>query len=81
MMATYYPSSKNTHNLQYIDFFNFKIQSIFQFLKISRVLYHMKIGCNVHDIKNKVVVYDTKKKNLKQLAYFGMIQNYDKFSR
>jgi hypothetical protein len=37
--------------------------------------------CNVHDIKNKVVVYDIKNKNLKQLAYFGVIQNYDRISR
>jgi hypothetical protein len=37
------------------------------------------MGCNVHDILNKVVVYDTRKKNLKYLAYFGMIQNYDNF--
>jgi hypothetical protein len=36
------------------------------------------MGCNVHDIQNKVVVYDMRKKNLKQLSYFGMIQNYDK---
>ncbi len=39
------------------------------------------MGCNVHDIQNKVVVYDIRNKNLKQLAYFGTIQNYDKFSR
>ncbi len=39
------------------------------------------MGCNVHDIQNKVVVYDTKNKNLKQVTYFGMIQNYDKFSK
>jgi len=34
----------------------------------------------VHDIKNKVVIYDIYI-NLKWLTYFGMIQNYDKFSR
>ncbi len=39
------------------------------------------MGCNVHDIQNKVVVYNTSNKNLKQLAYFNMIQNDDKFSR
>jgi len=39
------------------------------------------MGCNVHDIQNKVVVYDIRNKKLKKLAYFGMIQNYDKFSR
>jgi hypothetical protein len=39
------------------------------------------MGGNVHDIPNKVVVYDIKKKALKLLTYFGMIQNYDKFSR
>jgi hypothetical protein len=33
----------------------------------------------VHDIQNKVVIYDIRKKNLKQLIYFGMIQNYEKF--
>ncbi len=32
----------------------------------------MQMGCNVHDIQNKVVVYDIRKKNLKYLAYFGM---------
>jgi hypothetical protein len=41
----------------------------------------MQMGCNVHDIHNNVVVYDIKNKSLKQLAYSGMIQNYDKFSR
>jgi hypothetical protein len=39
------------------------------------------MGCNVHDMENKVVVYDIKNKNLKYLTYFGMIQNYDKISR
>jgi hypothetical protein len=40
------------------------------------------MGCNVHDIKNNVAIYDTRRKNLKQLiAYFGMSQNYDKISR
>jgi hypothetical protein len=38
------------------------------------------MGCNVHDIKKKVVFYDIKKK-LKYLTYFGPIQNYDKISR
>ncbi len=37
--------------------------------------------CNVHDIQKKVVFYDKRNKKVKQLAYFGMIQNYDKFSR
>jgi len=35
----------------------------------------------VHDIPNKVVVYDIKNKDLKLLTYFGMIQNYHKVSR
>ncbi len=35
----------------------------------------------MHDIPNKVVVYDIKNKDLKLLTYFGMIQNYDKFSK
>ncbi len=35
----------------------------------------------MYDIQNKVVVYDTRNENLKQLAYFGMIQNYDKISK
>jgi hypothetical protein len=35
----------------------------------------------VHDIQKKVVVYNIINKNLKEVAYFGMIQNYDKFSR
>jgi hypothetical protein len=39
------------------------------------------MGCNVHDIQNKVIVYDIRNKKLKKLAYFGMIQNYDKFSK
>ncbi len=37
------------------------------------------MGSNVHDIQNKILVYDARKKNLNQLAYFGMVQNYDKF--
>jgi hypothetical protein len=32
-------------------------------------------------LKKKVLFYDIKKRNLKWLTYFGMIQNYDKFSR
>jgi hypothetical protein len=39
------------------------------------------MGCNVHDIQNKVVGYVKRNKNLKYLKYFGMIQNYDRFSR
>ncbi len=35
----------------------------------------------MHDIQKKVLIYDIKEKNLKQLAYFRMIQNYDKFSK
>ncbi len=35
----------------------------------------------MHDIQKKVVVYNIINKNLKEVAYFGMIQNYDKFSR
>jgi hypothetical protein len=37
------------------------------------------MGCNVHDIKNKVVVFNIIDKKLKKLTYFGTIQNYDKF--
>jgi len=39
------------------------------------------MGWNMHDIQKKVLIYDIKEKNLKQLAYFRMIQNYDKFSK
>jgi hypothetical protein len=39
------------------------------------------MGCNVHDMEIKVVVYDIRDRNLKLLTYFGMIQNYDKISR
>jgi hypothetical protein len=60
-------------NLKFLE-----IQNIFQNFQFSKVLYHMQMGCNVHDIQNKVGVYNTKNKNLK---YFGMIQNYEKFSR
>jgi hypothetical protein len=41
------------------------IQSIFQLLKLSKVLYHMQLGCNMHDMQNKVVVYDSRSKNPK----------------
>jgi hypothetical protein len=37
------------------------------------------MGCNVHDMENKVVVYDIRNKNLKDLTYLGMIQNMIKF--
>jgi hypothetical protein len=39
------------------------------------------MGCDVHKIQNKVVVYMIPQKKPKKLAYFGMIQNYDKFSK
>jgi hypothetical protein len=39
------------------------------------------MGCNVHEIQKEVLFYDIREKKLKQLIYFGMIQNYDKFSR
>jgi hypothetical protein len=39
------------------------------------------MGCNVHDIEKKVVVYNKENKNMKYLTYSGMIQNYDKISR
>ncbi len=39
------------------------------------------MGCNVHDIQKKVIVYDIKTKGLHKLTYLGMIQNYDKFSK
>ncbi len=41
----------------------------------------MEMGCTMHDIQNKVVVYDTRNKNLNYLAYFGIIQNYNKISK
>jgi hypothetical protein len=34
------------------------------------------MGCNVHVIQKKIVVYNTRNKNLKWLAYFCMTQNF-----
>jgi hypothetical protein len=53
----------NFKNMKY-EIFNL-IQSIFQLLKLSKVLYHMQLGCNMHDMQNKVVVYDSRSKNPK----------------
>jgi hypothetical protein len=39
------------------------------------------MGFNVHDIQNKVIVYDIIMKNLQKIAYLGIIQNNDKISR
>lgn len=50
---------------------------MFQNLKISKSFTMLKWGCNLHDIYIKIVIYDARNKNLKQLAYFSMIQNYD----
>jgi hypothetical protein len=47
-------------NLKFLE-----IKNISENLKFSKVLYHMWMGCDVHDIQNKVVDYDTINKNLK----------------
>jgi hypothetical protein len=56
------------------------IQSIFQILKLSKVLNHMQIGRNVHDIQNKVAVYDSRNKKSKVVSIFWYDSKYDKFS-
>jgi hypothetical protein len=65
MIATYYPSSKITHNLKDMEFKNFKNSKHFKKIKFSRTLHHMLMGCNVHDIQNKVVFNDIRNKKLK----------------
>jgi hypothetical protein len=51
MMVIDYPNSKNTQNVKFMDFKHFKNEKcIEQKIKISRVLYHIVMGCNVHDI-------------------------------
>jgi hypothetical protein len=65
MIGTYYPSSKSTHNWKNMEFkknFNSKYFSKISIFK--NLLPHVN-GCNVHDIQNKVVIYDIKNKNLK----------------
>jgi hypothetical protein len=39
------------------------------------------MGCNVHDILNKVVDYDTRKEKPKIVCIFWYDSNYDIFSR
>jgi hypothetical protein len=73
MIATYYPSSKNTHNLKDMEFKILK--------KIQESFVTCKWGVMCIWYKTKVWVYDIKNKNLKKLTYFGIIQNYNKFSR
>jgi hypothetical protein len=41
MIVTYYPRSKNIHNLKDMKLFFLEIQSIFQIKFFSRVFYHM----------------------------------------
>jgi len=72
MIITYYQNSKSTHNLKDMKLIFLKTQKKILNFKFSRIFYH---------IQNKVIVYDIRDKNLKQLAYFDMIQNYDKFSK
>jgi hypothetical protein len=51
MMLIDYPHSKNTNNLKFVEFENFEnLKSIEHNFKISKVLYHMSMWCNVHDI-------------------------------
>jgi hypothetical protein len=37
--------------------------------------------CNVYVVLKKLVTYNIKTLNMKLLTFFGMIWNYDKFSR
>jgi hypothetical protein len=50
MIGTYYPHSKNIHNLKNMEFENLKIWKYFSNI----------YGANVYDIQNKVVVYNTR---------------------
>jgi hypothetical protein len=52
MMIAYYPHSNRAHNFK--DLKLKKIQSMFQNFKILKILYDMKMKCNVHDIQTKV---------------------------
>jgi hypothetical protein len=58
----YYPHSKNIHNVKVRDvkLKILEIQSMFHNFKISKTNYGMQTGCSVHDIREKVVAYNTR---------------------
>jgi hypothetical protein len=47
-------TQKKNHKKKVLKFEFLDFQSIVQNLKISKVLCHMQMGCNVHDIKQSV---------------------------
>jgi hypothetical protein len=56
----YYPHSKNIHNVRDLKLKILKIQSMFHNFKISKKDHDMKMGFNVHDIREKIVAYNTR---------------------
>jgi hypothetical protein len=60
MIITYYKKLKNSHNFKIVDFKTLKIQNMFQIFKFSKVFYQIYMGSyNVHDVLNKVIIYNT----------------------
>jgi hypothetical protein len=41
------------------NFETLKIQNMFQIFKFSKMFYHIYMGYNVHDVLNKILVYNT----------------------
>ncbi len=56
----YYPHSKNIHNVRDLKLKILKIQSMFHNFKFSKKEHDMQMGSNVHDIREKVVAYNTR---------------------
>jgi hypothetical protein len=52
LTIAYYPHSNRAHNFKDLKFL--KIWSMFQTFRILKILYDMKMKCNVHDIQTKV---------------------------
>jgi hypothetical protein len=59
MIIAYYSHSKK-HSKD-VEFVNFRISKYFsKSWNFKKKNYHMQMGCNVHDIWNKVVAYNTR---------------------
>jgi hypothetical protein len=47
-----------------------KFQKLIQIFKTSKVLYHIKMGYNIHDVLNKTVVYIQENIKIKKINFW-----------